>query len=370
MAEQLASQTKSGTRIAYSYDANGMRLKKTVNGTAYDYCYNGNLLTHMSTSGWYAHIRYSAEGMPVHIQYKNGSNPADEYYYMFNAQGDVVGILDGTGKLVVEYTYDAWGQPLTITGSMKDTLGKANPLRYRCYVYDEETGMYYLGSRYYNPVMGRFISADSTSTLTATSTLTDKNLYAYCDNNPVSRVDHEGDLWCVVAVAAAVGAVTGVVSQVLSDFVTTTVTKELKISSCQSYVGAAIGGAAGGAALAITRDSSVANAVTGFATTASSMTLEKWTGASSASYADIAKASITDGVVSAGMGHMFGMKGITKGRGNMSSVFKAGLTKMKNGQHMSKNVVVKGIKSGIVGGFGMDLYTGFKQYRSNRIRRR
>ena len=139
---QLASQTKSGTRIAYSYDANGIRLKKTVNGTAYDYCYNGNLLTHMSTSGWYAHIRYSAEGMPVHIQYKNGSNKADEYYYMFNAQGDVVGLLDGTGKLVVEYTYDAWGQPLTITGSMKDTLGKANPLRYRCYVYDEETGMY------------------------------------------------------------------------------------------------------------------------------------------------------------------------------------------------------------------------------------
>ena len=170
-----------------------MRLKKTVNGTAYDYCYNGNLLTHMSTSGWYAHIRYSAEGMPVHIQYKNGSNAADEYYYMFNAQGDVVGLLDGTGKLVVEYTYDAWGQPLTITGSMKDTLGKANPLRYRCYVYDEETGMYYLGSRYYNPVMGRFISADSTSTLTATSTLTDKNLYAYCDSNPTSRVDDEGD---------------------------------------------------------------------------------------------------------------------------------------------------------------------------------
>lgn len=100
------------------------------------------------------------------------------------------------------------------------------------------------------------------------------------------------------------------------------------------------------------------------------MTLEKWTGASNASYADIAKASITDGVVSAGMGHMFGMKEITKGRGNMASVFKGGLTRMRAGQRMSKNVVVKGIKSGIVDSFGMDLYTGFKQYRSNRIRRR
>ncbi len=79
---------------------------------------------------------------------------------MFNAQGDVVALVDGTGKVVVEYSYDAWGQPLTITGSMKDTLGKVNPLRYRCYVYDEETGLYYLGSRYYNLVMGRFINAD------------------------------------------------------------------------------------------------------------------------------------------------------------------------------------------------------------------
>ena len=129
-----------------------MRLKKTVNGTDFNYAYNGNLLTHMSSSSEYAHIRYDAQGLPVHMQYKKGSSNPEEYYYMFNAQGDVVALVDGTGKLVVEYSYDAWGQPLTITGSMKDTLGKANPLRYRCYVYDEETGMYYLGSRYYNPV--------------------------------------------------------------------------------------------------------------------------------------------------------------------------------------------------------------------------
>lgn len=189
-----------------------MRLKKTVNGTAYDYCYNGNLLTHMSTSGWYAHIRYSAEGMSVHIQYKNGSNPADEYYYMFNAQGDVVGLLDGIGKLVVEYTYDAWGQPLTITGSMKDTLGKANPLRYRCYVYDEETGMYYLGSRYYNPVMGRFISADSINYLGANKDFASLNLFVYCGNNPVSRKDDGGKGWflCVVA---------GLATQYVSDVI-------------------------------------------------------------------------------------------------------------------------------------------------------
>ena len=109
---------------------------------------------------------------------------------MFNAQGDVVALVDGTGKVVVEYSYDAWGQPLTITGSMKDTLGKANPLRYRCYVYDEETGMYYLGSRYYNPVMGRFINAD-VYILTGKN-IFGSNLFAYCENNPVNHLDPTG----------------------------------------------------------------------------------------------------------------------------------------------------------------------------------
>ena len=84
---------------------------------------------------------------------------------MFNAQGDVVALVDGTGKVVVEYSYDAWGNPLSISGSMKDTLGKMNPLRYRAYVYDEETGLYYISNRYYNPEMGRFISADTTLSL-------------------------------------------------------------------------------------------------------------------------------------------------------------------------------------------------------------
>ena len=109
---------------------------------------------------------------------------------MFNAQGDVVALVDGTGKVVVEYSYDAWGQPLTITGSMKDTLGKANPLRYRCYVYDEETGLYYLGSRQYNLVMGRFINAD-VYILTGKN-IFGSNLFAYCENNPVNHLDPTG----------------------------------------------------------------------------------------------------------------------------------------------------------------------------------
>ena len=86
---------------------------------------------------------------------------------------------------------------MAVSGSMSATLGAANPLRYRGYVYDSETSLYYLSSRYYNPVWGRFINADTAAVVAASPDKAnwDKNLFAYCDNNPVSRKDDGGDLW-------------------------------------------------------------------------------------------------------------------------------------------------------------------------------
>ena len=84
-----------------------------------------------------------------------------EYYYLRNLQEDIVGIVDAAGSLVVEYTYDAWGKLLSITGSLADTVGVLNPLRYRGYYYDTETGLYYLQIRYYNPEMGVMIYWDT-----------------------------------------------------------------------------------------------------------------------------------------------------------------------------------------------------------------
>ena len=101
------------------------------------------------------HFYYDAQSRPAFVEY-NGV----KYRYVHNLQGDVVGIVDSADNLVVEYRYDAWGKPLNITGSLADTLGRRNPFRYRGYVYDEETGLYYLRSRYYNPVAGRFANAD------------------------------------------------------------------------------------------------------------------------------------------------------------------------------------------------------------------
>ena len=122
---------------------------------------------------------------------------------MLNAQGDVVKLVHPYGDVVAEYEYDAWGRVFSAPGSR----APVNPLRYRGYYYDSETGFYYVSSRYYDPEIGRFLSPDSTDILTASPLVhTDKNLYAYCDNNPVVRADGSGEFWHII-VGAAVGAV-------------------------------------------------------------------------------------------------------------------------------------------------------------------
>ena len=118
-------------------------------------------------------------------------------------------VYDSSGTQGVAYTYDAWGNPLTTTGTMADTLGKLNPLRYRGYVYDTETGLYYLGSRYYNPETGRFINADSYA-LTGQGVLSG-NMFAYCGNNPIVLSDSTGNL-PFFAITAALGAVVGAIA--------------------------------------------------------------------------------------------------------------------------------------------------------------
>jgi RHS repeat-associated protein len=118
-----------------------------------------------------------------------------QYYYLKNVQGDVVGITDETGEIIAEYRYDSWGKLVSITDPSQNNLdvtndtahiGYANPVRYRGYYYDVETGLYYLNARYYDPETGRFISADDN--------LSDLNLFRYCYNNPVIFYDPNGKI--------------------------------------------------------------------------------------------------------------------------------------------------------------------------------
>ena len=202
---QLAGMSKTGTNITYGYDSDGKRITKTVNGTAYNYHYLGDQLVELTWGSNKLHFTYDSTG-PLSVNY-NGT----EYFYVKNAQGDVTGLVTTSGTRVVTYTYDAWGNLLTTTGSLAATLGEQNPLRYRGYVYDTETGLYYLQSRYYNPGWGRFINADNA--IGQVGNVQSGNMFAYAFNNPISYSDHTGNwpklskIFTIVAVAAVTVAV-------------------------------------------------------------------------------------------------------------------------------------------------------------------
>ena len=120
---------------------------------------------------------------------------------------------------MVEYTYDAWGKLLSTTGTLATSLGKDNPLRYRGYYYDSDTGFYYLQSRYYDPVTGRFLNADDISYLGASGTTLSYNLFAYCENNPVNCEDIHGYFTIkIYAIAATTAAVIAAVAKIIGNY--------------------------------------------------------------------------------------------------------------------------------------------------------
>ena len=158
---------------------NGLRVQKTVNGVATKYTLHGKNIVHMTSGTDELHIFYDAQNRPAVVVY-NGT----AYAYVKNLQGDIVAILDENGNTVVAYGYDAWGAPLWCTGELAETLGKVQPFRYRGYVFDEETGLYYLRSRYYNPGWGRFVNADNM--------IAELNLFTYCKDSPILLYDPNG----------------------------------------------------------------------------------------------------------------------------------------------------------------------------------
>ena len=140
---------------------------------------------------------YDDAGSPIGFLYRTSAyarGTYDAYFYEKNFFGDVIGIYDESGTKVAGYLYNAWGVCTVQTNV--GGIATLNPIRYRGYYYDTHTGLYYLQSRYYNPDWGRFISMDDPGVLGASpEALTDKNLYIYCDNNPVMRTDATGDIW-------------------------------------------------------------------------------------------------------------------------------------------------------------------------------
>ena len=363
---ELASVVKGGVTTSYTYGADGLRTQKQYGSTTYNYYYVDGRLVRMTWANSYIDFLYDESGSVYSFVYDG-----DQYYFVKNLQGDVVQIRSIWGTLLVEYDYDAWGNCTVVyEHSSYGDLAEINPIRYRGYVYDFETGFYYLNSRYYDPQVKRFINADDASLLGANGDFTSLNLYAYCGNNPVARADNGGEAWHIL-IGAVVGAVAGVVGQVISDAVTSAMNGQITISNWQTYTGAALGGAAGGVVLAATGSMSAANAVSGAVTTGAGQTLEKLTIKDyDKSWAEIGANTAVDGVVSYGLGKLPGIKNITAGRNNWSAVYRSGLTKLRHGvaTHMSKKVIAKGIGSSIVGGLAMDGYYGVKQHAYDRIK--
>ena len=137
--------------------------------------------------------------MPYSLIYNDGTTTTT-YYYITNLQGDVMYLVDANGVQVAAYDYDPYGKIITATGD----FAEINPLRYRGYYYDSETGFYYLQSRYYDPEICRFINGDKYSA-TATGFL-GYNMFAYCNNNPIIAADYDGE-WLNIVIGAVVGAV-------------------------------------------------------------------------------------------------------------------------------------------------------------------
>ena len=193
---QLASATVDGKQISYTYDMSGVRSNKQVGDTTYTYTtLSGKVMRQTWGDNNALEVVYDDGNQPFAVIYNDGST-STLYYYVLNAQGDVAAILNSSGKLAASYDYDAWGNCTVYDSSAKvltdpTSIANLNPLRYRGYYYDAETGFYYLQSRYYDPAICRFINADTFATTDANGLLS-ANMFAYCENNPIGNSDPDG----------------------------------------------------------------------------------------------------------------------------------------------------------------------------------
>ena len=200
---QLATLTNGQTSASYDYNESGIRNKKTVNGITTTYQLDGSKIVSENRNGTVQSYFYDENGSVLGITY-GGEN----YYFRKNFRNDVLAILNASGEVVVEYSYDPWGNILAVNGSLASTLGADNPFRYRGYYYDTESCFYYLNSRYYDAKVCRYLNADS-AIVEVGGSVQGYNLFAYCFNNPVNMSDSSGQWpqWIKNAASAVVNAV-------------------------------------------------------------------------------------------------------------------------------------------------------------------
>jgi RHS repeat-associated protein len=215
-------QLKSFDSNTYTYNANGIRTSKTVNGVKHEYTLDGTKILRETWDDNTLIPLYDNEESVCGIIYNNVP-----YYFIKNLQGDVIAIVDKDAQTVARYSYDAWGAVTSAVTYTKLTDGvdiaTINPFRYKEYYYDSETALYYLQSRYYNATVGRFLNSDDIENLEYLNGPLDLNLFTYTVNCPIILTDGCGEGWLkdkikkvVNKVKKAVTTVVGATKKVVS----------------------------------------------------------------------------------------------------------------------------------------------------------
>ena len=205
VGRQLDSiMSPDGARWAFKYDHNGLRTER-------EYSYSGEVILRseytwvdeklvkeerrdgMNTLLITLEYFYNGEDL-IGFSIQEGDAAAVNYYYGKTNNGEIRFIYDANGNIVTTYLYDAWGNPIPTDESSDSEVGRINPFRYKSYYYDSETRLYYLRSRSYDPVVGRFLNADAVELLGESESLLSFDLLVYCENNPILYSDPNGYL--------------------------------------------------------------------------------------------------------------------------------------------------------------------------------
>ena len=208
---QLTNYSKGSVTASFTYDADGLRGTKTVNGTDTIYQYIGDKLYYEKRGKkqefYYFYDSYGKLSA-IYYNFKSpttGKSSSAVYFVTTNSQGDVIGLYNNKGVKVAAYDYDSWGNATvyevtqdengnnvhTVVTEETDHISYVNPIRYRGYYYDSDLGLYYLQSRYYDSTVGRFINADGY--ITTGQGVLSYNMFVYCLNNPVLLYDPNGN---------------------------------------------------------------------------------------------------------------------------------------------------------------------------------
>jgi len=223
MGRQLATaKTPTGQTVGYTYNPQGIRTGKTIGETTTSYLVDGQgVIQAMQRGNDKLVFMYDSTGHREGFMWYTGATFNGSYYYLYNAQTDVIGIVNSSLTPVAYYQYDPWGNPTKFTdangadiSAATNHIANINPFRYRSYTYDQETGLYYLNSRYYDPETGRFINADVIDVLAFGA-----NLFAYCHNNPVNSADTTGHFAGALTLTAGTtaslgGALAGIMTSI------------------------------------------------------------------------------------------------------------------------------------------------------------